>query len=902
MNIEVLKEKVARLILKISAKKKRCNIRCAEGALREAEYSDLYTAVVHAKYAAAEEYANYGSIDRPKKFAPGEITDGKTCLDSDCCTATQNLLNAENALKEYYETTVVPILNKKVTNFLKIGFLGGSLVDVLAQYDIVLEKLADLNNYITQDDLIEDNIDKKVLKRKIEEVNAEIRKLFYIDDDLVEPGDNVVQPLANEVAESQRTFKEKHNQIIELAEAMYAHHIECHRNQYTIEFKEFDATDLNKTEERKIFAGGFTMAQCGQQLPTTKNNNDFTFIKWLAGLTDFTTDTIVNGDLEVKGKWNIKVQCEWKIDGEHVADRPTQQIASGESCRTWLEQELTAYSGQYESTVNVPSISDFSNLVISVNNYKFVIDGTTKTALVRVMVRDKEINGWGDWYEWEEFRQTVKLGDDYDLKKYGSYDRSFLSKIFENGEDHIFDTSFKYSKSEDCPSYKNITQNTDLKMDCYQLFRVEYFDENETSITCYIREIGSHFNVDSWCPANWPKQQYEKDNKLYQLDPGNEYTHKGEMLTVNSDYWIDPNYIEVTKGTVIFSMTDSGEDYNWGNSDHIYYNQLVADSIQKYSEVRTPTYPSVKEVYMAKRKGEILLPSVNDELEACEWKNDSVLGWYLNGSKVTGNEPVTLGTNLLTFKGNVKKKITVFCFAPGAKDELTSNGGTWNVETIDGTEYQGYISHTSDPNPTFPTEERYGMYKMRWSGHPIPYQVNFCTLEYCYDGFIIPKIAAEDSNCITAIMDKSNNLIDYDIIDYDCTSVHDALEHRGIHNKGVHVDNSDGRFILHINDYEDESRRFKLDPVVHDVGGKKYCAIGFGDYYYHPYEYTVSELKANAGSFYTTFPAYDSEMYFGYYQNTPYFEVRIRANGSSSPEQWSQGQIVDPKLVSSNPS
>ena len=105
------------------------------------------------------------------------------------------------------------------------------------------------------------------------------------------------------------------------------------------------------------------------------------------------------------------------------------------------------------------------------------------------------------------------------------------------------------------------------------------------------------------------------------------------------------------KSKVLFKISD---EEAWKT-----YADQTPNTDFSYEEISDPKYPTVKEVYLAQHKGQVILPEEEANLDSYDWKQDQTLGWYLDrdgsSEKIKNTDKLYPGDNDLTFKGNVLK-------------------------------------------------------------------------------------------------------------------------------------------------------------------------------------------------------------------------------------------------------
>ena len=551
MKLEDLKNKLLEYANTIRDKDTIVRKKHAEGASCAEKYDDLYRAVQNKIDAAVEEYANYGSIDKPKKFAPGTIpSDGKTCLNSDCCTATKNLLDAEKALKDYYDGTVKNILDRGSVNAKKLGFLSVSIENILSQYAVIKQKIdVSLSCFVVDDNLIDENaIDIQDLKDKVKELNSAIRKIKNIGDDLGEEP-SLIPPLINQSTQAESTFNEAHSQIIEQVEDIYPNHFSCHKETHALRFINCDV-DHFLDKEYYIFKhvfDGCTMVQCGETLPVTKGNDHCTFLRWEdEDEAVFTINTTIYKYTDVYACWNINAECEWKVNGESKVTH-VKSYKEYDNCNDWLLTEIRSYNESWGATVdNIPeNYFDNDNTFVTPNNYKFVIDGKHKIFTVKIAERTKTVDGWTDYSDLANSQQNVEAGKDYNLTDIATN----YENAIKDGEYINTPNTRKYVRASDSPSYKNIVADTIISVDVIPLYKVEYFNEFDKVVSTKDKlEIGTQFNIDTNNPdglfTTWPAKQKEDGVMVYDLIPSpGDYLPRG-TITISNNVEVKPQYEE----------------------------------------------------------------------------------------------------------------------------------------------------------------------------------------------------------------------------------------------------------------------------------------------------------------------------------------------------------------------
>jgi len=165
------------------------------------------------------------------------------------------------------------------------------------------------------------------------------------------------------------------------------------------------------------------------------------------------------------------------------------------------------------------------------------------------------------------------------------------------------------------------------------------------------------------------------------------------------------------KSKVLFKISD---EEAWKT-----YADQTPNTDFSYKEISDPKYPTVKEVYLAQHKGQVILPEEEANLDSYDWKQDQTLGWYLDrdgsSEKIKNTDKLYPGDNDLTFKGNVLKLPKLhFVYGAGFTSEGNEICSTFfNPSTI-----------ASVPYPTIDSNE----FKSGW-GSPIVWDKELSDLQ-----------------------------------------------------------------------------------------------------------------------------------------------------------------------------
>lgn len=755
----------------------------------------------------------------------------------------------------------------------------------------------DMADYIEAVESVADNLDRLIAlldnaSSSSQDINNAIREYNQTCDTWESFKRQIKSGIRTKINEFGQTI----NGWDDTAISILGKHVQCHKNLFIVSFHYYDASDFIKD---KIVWVEKDHHIDPNEIPTPKNSGNFKFLSWKdrdGNPFDPRAATITD-DTWIEGKWKIGTTIDWMLDGESKAVHDMGEFEEGTDCTTAVEEQLNAYNTAWGHTAVVPDIGSFDDLIVSRNNYEFAIKGYTKTFDFRVEYRTKTLEGWSGWTDQPGTRKKVRM--------YGTYDTANLPINYQKAvEDDYYINEPKTKKitynTDASDDWDSVTADGAIRFDVCPLYKVRYQDEKDNTVkTVSETEIGQRFVVDRHKPAAWPVGSYVDGNDVYRLKIDDEYTHKGETMTVSANTDIIPNYERINKATVIFSLNgkDDPVGIQWGAKNHKYEDEDAETSFSTYSEINSPEYPSVLEAIEATATPPISQDDIK-RYENSRWTDDLDNGWYLGNIKITTRSLIKTvpGDNILVFKGKVyQSKLTVFCFSREDKSILEENHVEWRTETIDGKPYEGYISHTFDDNPQFPEPVNYGSYYTIWGETVNKYSVNFCRLKEAYAGLIMPKTTIDNDHLCIA-MDESNNLIECEKINkpipYD--EIKNIIDEKFPITKDIYINNQKGAFV--IGWYTDMDDRIVKSVVT--IDGKDYAVISLAEKYLPRTPFYVENYKKNADTQYFGYPIYSMELRYNRYMdgNTSRYELVLCANRvkNNNPETWSAGDIVTP--------
>ena len=803
-----------------------------------------------------------------------------------CCVATQDLLDEYKNYVSEAKRLSGSQNKRRETNKLNVktgGFLHCKFTAFFNAITTVKKTLGDIMDYIDSG-------------KSTEEINTKVRKYNNEDTQALH---TAKEQALSEYTDALTSFwlhvVDNHGAV----NTTVGKHPSCHKNTWAVSFNDYNASNWIDT---KISVAYDNMTLRNKDVPSPKNAKNFTFMSWKDALYNpFDPKTAkITGDMNIYGHWKIGTTLEFRNNGKRILDDVNEKLGDfeqGYDCAPDISSKISSLSGTYSHLYVFPDPSVyFNDTFVDRDNHEFVMDCETKTFTVKAQQRTKKANGeWGEWKDVPLSEQQVKWHNKYYNLPGTKYNAALFGDFYVDDEELI-------KLSDGSPSSGDadkIEHDTVFKFDVTPLYSVTYLDEKDETVKEKKRiPIGSTFDVDKYAPAAWPKKSFVgDDNDLYSLISGNEYTYKGETITIDGNKTIIPHYESITNGTVIFSLTEKEEDCEWKGQKHIYSDQPSGTSFSEYTEINFPLYPTVQEVEDKK-------PSNTTDYSNYAWKEDDYLGWYLGEAKITTGSSlkVTPGNNILKFKGHKTSQLTVFCFSSEDKDTLTANGGTWTSRTIDGNEYDGYISHVYDENPEFPAEQHFGDYYTIWGDTVNKYQKNTCRLSAMYDGgYIIPRIASTNTSAVRIDYDPNTCIFDYQRIDgkVATTDINEKISRYFPSNKYI---------VLVYTTDPNETITFDKGAISVDdvctIDGKKYGVANLNEKQFKPNESPlVRELKYNATGAFSGYPTFAVESRFGeydypgghYLDHEHAYELIVTSNSQPIESgNWGRGQIVSP--------
>ena len=613
------------------------------------DYNNKVAAVAAAMANANGEYANYGD---GKKFAKGEITDGRTAplQDEGCCTKTKALIEAEDALKKCY-VEVDRVLHYPAYHAKRLGFLSIDPGALRTHFASIISKINTIIGYLE-----DENIEVETINREIHALNGMLDLITASKKGTLIAG--IIQSSEN----LGETVENDYNTLIDNVNSTYKNHVPCHKNPENIILtiypdvtKYTGSTTATGGQEVQIEKGVKISDQTNRRLinrilnSVTDDDKIYNFKHWNGYAASDVQDAVFTEDTSIYGVWEIYPDVRWYIDDvEKVHSRiPAYEFFT--DVKEMLNAQRDAFNYKWNSSTDYDD-EEFTEQIISPTNREWKIKRKTKELTVKIFERTKTASGWSEYVEKTNWEKKVKYLEDYPT--------SDLPINYENalkqGEYINTPQTKKYVLAEESPSYKKITEDITLKIDVIDLYSVIYRNEYGAAAKTHLVEVGTMFDIDASenKPKGWPTRKYTNNTNglVYEIeDSPNDYSPRGSQ-TINNNIIVDPHYKQLDTVMLTFypdvtkytakTTADGGQNVEVEKgkklSEQANYKTTIKSILDSktnndiYKFVSWTTESSIENIY----------PSENLSVYGV-WNIVPEITWDVETTKVTG-----LGKNL----------------------------------------------------------------------------------------------------------------------------------------------------------------------------------------------------------------------------------------------------------------